>query len=314
MIARRTSLALVPMLLAACAAPPAPVPAPLAAPAAAPAAMAPAPHVVEVTAEDYAFSAPAAIPSGWTTIRFANAGEEPHMVLVSRLPEGKTVDDYEAEMSVPFSEAWYSVRDGRATADEALATLFGALPEWFPLVQFVGGPGLVAPGRASEVTMNLAPGDYVLECYVKTEAGEIHYMDGMVRPITVLDTPSGALPPAADVRITLSNAGMAVDGDLTRGRRTIAVHAAQNPEVGFGHSLHLARLEPGTDVAEVVRWMNWFELDGLRHPAPARFVGGVHPMPTGHTAYFTADLEPGRYLAVSEATGAQGVLREFTVR
>ena len=115
-------------------------------------------------------------------------------------------------------------------------------------------------------------------------------------------------------QVTLSNFAIDVKGELAPGERTIAVHVAENPEEGFGHSVHLARLEPDTDIQEVVRWMNWFELDGLRTPAPVEFVGGVHPMPAGRTAYFTATVEPGRYLLISEATGAQGVLEEITVK
>ncbi len=272
------------------------------------------PRVVEVVAEDYAFDAPDAIPSGWTTIRFRNQGQEPHMVFLTRLPEGKTIEDYETELSASFSRAWDARLSGKADQEEALAMVFGSLPEWFPDALFVGGPGLVAPGRSSQVTMELEPGNYVLECYMKTEEGKIHYMDGMVRPLTVTETRAGGTPPEADIRITLSNSGMTVQGDLTPGRHTVAVHAAENPEQGFGHSVHLAKLGPGAKAEDVVRWMNWFDLQGLRAPAPAEFVAGLHPLPTGKTAYFTVDLEPGRYLAVSEATGAQGVLKEFTVR
>lgn len=272
------------------------------------------PRVVEVLGVDYAFDAPASIPSGWTTIRFRNGGQEPHMIFLSRLPEGKTIDDYQRELSAPFSRAWNAVRDEGVAQDKALEMLFGSLPDWFPQVQFAGGPGLAAPGHASEVTMELEPGNYVLECYAKTEDGKIHYMEGMIRPMVVTETRSDGAPPRADIRITLSNDGMEIGGDLTPGRHTVAVHVAENPEQGFGHSVHLARLNPGAKVDEVVKWMNWFDLRGLRTPAPAEFVGGLHPMATGKTAYFTVDLEPGRYLAVSEATGAQGVLEEFTVR
>lgn len=271
-------------------------------------------HVLDVTAVDYAFRAPDEIVSGWTTIRFTNEGEEPHFVFVSRLPEGKTIEDYESRLSAPFSRAWYAVRDGRASPDEALDQLFAELPEWFPAVELLGGPGLTGPGRTTRMTMKLEPGNYVLECYAKTADGEIHYMEGMIRPLVVRTARSDAAPPTADIRITLSNFEMAIDGEPGRGPHTVAVHAAENPEVGWGHSVHLARLDPGTDVSEVVRWMNWFEIDGLRTPAPAQFLGGVHAMPEGHTAYFDVDLEPGRYLLLSEATGHLGVLREFTVR
>jgi hypothetical protein len=272
------------------------------------------PNVVEVTAVDYAFRAPDLIPGGRTTIRFRNSGEEEHMVLLSRLPPGKTIDDYTTDLSMQFNRAWEAVRDRGIPEGEALEMLFGSLPEWFPQVQFVGGPGIAAPGVVSDVTMDLEPGNYVLECYIKTPDGRVHYMEGMMHPLVVGEEAPAAPLPAPDIRVTLSNAGMTVAGDLTTGRRTVAVHVAENPEVGFGHSVHVARLHPATDVQEVVGWMNWFALNGLRAPAPAHFSGGLHPMQTGDTGYFTVDLTPGRYLWVSEATGAQGVWQEVVIR
>jgi len=47
-------------------------------------------HVVEVTARDFAFDAPDQIPSGWTTFRMTNAGEQEHFLYIYRLPENKT--------------------------------------------------------------------------------------------------------------------------------------------------------------------------------------------------------------------------------
>lgn len=97
--------------------------------------------VVEVVAEDYAFDAPATIPSGWATIRFRNVGQEPHMIFLTRLPEGKTIEEYETDLSAQFSRAPHAVRDEGLAEDKALETLFGSLPDWFGQVQFVGGPG-----------------------------------------------------------------------------------------------------------------------------------------------------------------------------
>jgi hypothetical protein len=268
---------------------------------------------IEITATDYAFRAPAAAPSGWTTIRFANDGSEPHFVFMSRLPHGKTIAEYETELSPVFAHAWDRVREG-ATIDEAVGELFAALPPWFPELHFIGGPGLAAPGRTTETTLLIEPGDYVLECYVKTADGRIHYMEGMVRPITFTQERSAAAPPAADVTVTLSNNRVEFDSEPTAGSRTFAVHIRENPEEGFGHSAHLARLAEDASVDDVVGWMNWFGATGLSDPAPAEFIGGVHFMPAGATAYFSVDLEPGRYLLVSENTGHLGVFREFRVQ
>lgn len=272
------------------------------------------PPVLEVTATDYAFRAPASVPAGWTRLRFMNEGKEPHFVFMSRLPAGRTIADYERELSPVFAGAWEAVRGG-ATTDQAMERLMQELPPWFPELQMVGGPGLVAPGGTSESMLRLEPGNYVMECYVKTEDGRIHYMEGMVRPLTVTaDRTPAAAPPHPDIAVTLSNNELTLSGDVTAGRRVFAVYWKENPEQGFGHSAHLARLKPDTSVDEVVAWMNWFGLKGLAAPAPAEFLGGLHFMPTGETAYFTADLEPGRYLLVSENTAHLGVYREFTVR
>lgn len=269
--------------------------------------------VVEITATDYAFRAPDAIPSGWTTIRFINDGEETHFILMSRLPEGKTIDDYETDLAQPFSKISEALITGEIDRDGAFERLAEAMPEWFPQVQFMGGPGYIAPGRSTETTLYLEPGNYSLECYVKTEDGTIHYMEGMLRPMTVTEEDSGGSPPEADVRINLSNFEMDVQGELTPGRRTIAVHVEENPEQGFGHNAHLARLNDDVSTDELLGWMDWFSVEGVRSPAPAEFLGGVHLMPVGSTGYFTVDLEPGRYAFISEYTAHRGVMHEFKV-
>jgi hypothetical protein len=273
----------------------------------------PTASVVDIIAEDYALSAPDEIRSGWTTFRFRNEGQEPHFVLVSRLPEGITIDDYQTDLSAEFVRAWYAVRDGELDQEQALARLFGSLPEWFGGLEFLGGPGLTGPGLASETTLNLGPGNYVLECYMKTEEGEFHYSEGMIRPIRVTETRSAAGPPDADIRITLSNFELDIQGDLTPGRRVFEVHIAENPEQGFGHNVHVARMSPATEASDVVQWMNAFDVNGFSSPGPVTFIGGAQIMPAGHTAYVTIDLEPGRYLFVSEYTGYMGVLKEVTV-
>lgn len=270
-------------------------------------------EAVEITATDYAFRAPTQIPSGWTNLRFKNEGEEVHFVFLARLPEGKTIDHYETELGEPFTDVWQGILNGELTQEEAGAKIGEMLPEWYGNLEFVGGPGLMTPTRTSETTLYLEPGDYVIECYMKTEDGKIHATEGMVRPLTVTEKVSSVSPPEENIRVTLSNSEMTVEGALTSGTRTFAVHAAENPEQGFGHSAHLVRLDSQAKLDDLVQWMNWFGLNGLRSPAPADFLGGAHMMPTGNTTYFSAHLTPGRYVVISEATGHQGMLKEFTV-
>ncbi len=161
-----------------------------------------------------------------------------------------------------------------------------------------------------EFTMKLPPGTYVMECYVKTEDGELHAMEGMVRELIVTEERSEALRPKADIDITLSNYEMDIEGELTPGQHTVAVHF----EEGHYHNVHVARLGAEGSVQDVLHWLPWLEREGLWPPAPATLLGGKNILPEGETGYFTVDLEPGRYLFVSEITGHLGVMREVVVK
>ncbi len=270
-------------------------------------------HSITILAEDYAFQAPDRISSGWTTINYENQGTEPHFMLIAKVPDGHTFDEYATDVLLPFNDVWYSLRDDGISVEKAFENLGATVPEWFWSVEFMGGIGVLSPGHTSEVTLNLDPGTYVLECYIKTEDGEMHSMEGMLRELTVTEEPSGATAPEADIQITLSNFEMDVQGYLSSGPRTVSVHLKENPEEGFGHNVHVARLEPDTNVKELIQWMNFFDVEGLRNPNPSTFLGGMHLLPVGETGYFTIDLKPGRYLFVSEYTGHLGVLKEVTV-
>jgi len=269
--------------------------------------------VVEVTARDYSFEVAAEIPSGWTTFRTKNEGTEQHFFLLNRLPDGKTFEDYMEEVGVAFETAWDSLRTEKMDKAEAGQLLGSLLPAWYASVKTMGGAGLVAPGGVAQTSLNLDPGTYVMECYVKTLDGIFHTTLGMARPFTVTHEASGASAPEADIEIALSNYEIAVKGETTQGEHTVAVRFEEHPEFGLGNDVHLARLKDEVEVGEVVLWMDWMELSGLRAPAPAEFLGGAQEMPIGHTAYFTVNLEPGRYGWITEASADKGMFQEFTV-
>jgi hypothetical protein len=274
-------------------------------------AAAPAAGSVEVMADDYSFLAPDTIPSGWTTFRMVNQGNEPHFFLLNRLPEGRTIEDYGTEVGAAFDSVWSGLEGGSIGKAEAGAMLGRLLPAWYADVRLMGGVGLLAPGHTAETTARLEPGSYVMECYVKTADGRFHSELGMVLPITVSTDVSEREAPVSDLDITLTNAAMVVAGQPTAGEHTVAVHFREHPAAGLGNDVHLARLD-GARVEEIVPWMDWMNVDGLRAPAPAQFLGGTQEMPVGETAYFQATLEPGRYAWISE-TAAERLVQEFTI-
>ncbi len=273
----------------------------------------PGPQVVEVTAVDYAFQAPEEIASGWTTFRMKNAGAEHHFLLLTRLPEGKTLDDYGREVGMPFNIAYDSLKTGAIDKAEAGQLLGQLLPPWYANAPQMGGPGLVAGGGTGETTVNLEPGTYVMECYVKTADGTFHANLGMARELLVTGDSAVGSAPDADVQIRLSNGTISAAGGLAPGQHTVAVHFDEHPAVGLGNDLHLVRLDDVTDMNAVIAWMDWMEIHGLREPAPASFLGGAQEMPVGHTSYFVVDLVPGRYAWISEPGAITGMVREFTV-
>lgn len=270
-------------------------------------------YVVRVTARDYTFQVPDSIPSGWITFRMENQGKEAHFLLLNRLPDGKTFEAYRREVVAPFDTVWHALKTGSADKAQAGEMLGRLLPDWYASVRQMGGPGLVAPGGVTRTTVKLDPGTYVIECYVKTRDGTFHTSLGMQQQIIVTRESSNASAPEADIEVTLSNYEIVTEGEMTLGEHTVSVHFEEHPAVGLGNDVHLVRLETGTDLDEVVKWMDWMNVYGLRAPAPARFVGGTQEMPVGHTAYFTVGLVSGRYAWISEGTAAEGMVKEFTV-
>lgn len=282
------------------------------APSAAAEPAASAPPVVEIRTTDYAFHAPPELASGWTTFRMTNEGNEPHFLVFWLLPEGKTFDDFVKEVYDPFMDLFGRYKSGDLGRDEMLTQLGGALPEWLNLVQMgQGGPGFVSPGRTAVTTVNLPPGDYVMECYMVNAEGEAHNKLGMLRPLIVTAADTGATPPEADVELALSNSGISVDGELGPGKHTVKVTVTETPAGFLGHDIHLARLDDDTEIEEIITWMDW--VDGLNPPAPAEFLGGAEQVPSGQSSYVTVELDPGRYVWISEAYGHQGVVEEFRV-
>jgi len=271
------------------------------------------PSVIPVEATDYAFTAPPTFPSGWVTLQFKNAGEQPHFLLLWRLPEGKTFDEWVTDVADPFNSLYVDYQAGTLEQAEFLERLGAGLPEWFASTERLGGPGFTGAGRTSQTTVHLEPGDYVMECYVRAadQPDKFHGALGMLRPLIVTSDASGGSPPDADIEIALSNYELAIEGALSPGEHTVRVRVEEDPEGMVLHNVHLARLDDDTAAEDVAEWMDW--VDAMLPPAPAVFLGGAGQVPAGSESYFTVDLEPGRYAWISETWGIRGMMHEFTV-
>lgn len=255
------------------------------------------------------------IPAGWTTFRFTNRSPMVHFLFFDYLPEGKTGEDLLREVSPVFQESSYLIMEGKT--EEAMAK-FAELPEWFNDVVFRGGAGFVSPGKATETTLFMKPGNYVMECYIKTADGTFHWKKGMTRDLHVTEDSTGAAAPKSPtIEITTSDEGLEVTGDLIPGKHLVAVHFNEDNPGLIARDVHVVQINESTNLEEIANWMDFNKAEGLvstaENPGPAVFIGGTHEMPKGNTAYFTVELEPGRYAWISEQPVAKTTIQEFTV-
>jgi uncharacterized cupredoxin-like copper-binding protein len=243
-------------------------------------------NVVVVTTRDHEFDAPREIVPGWTTFRLVDNGPEPHHMVLARLEDGRTMDDFMAALQAGSLE-------GIGVA--------------------VGGPNAPGPGNEGNATVYLEPGEYVMACFIPSPDGVPHVAKGMVRPLTVRGEPAQAREPTADVEVTFVDYAFSMP-EVQSGRRTIRV--TTDGSASEAHEVLLARLAPGRTVQDLNDWIH-----SMEGPPPAEFLGGVTNLEQGRSAYFSADFTPGEYALIcpipsvhdGEAHSSKGMMRQFTV-
>jgi hypothetical protein len=276
------------------------------------------PHVIRVVTKSMEFYAPDTIPSGWNTFVYENQSTEPHFILLDKYPEGKTIENAEKEVGPAFDAGMALIMEGNM--EEAMEA-FGQLPEWFSEVVFLGGTGLISANKTAVTTLNLDPGYYVMECYVRMPDGKFHNTMGMAKELIVTEEDSGLSPPKADIEINCwTRGGISWNGQPKAGKTTFRVtYSDQIVHENFvGHDVNLARMEEGADLEALEQWINWATATGLMsstQPEGFTFLGGTNDAPAGSVLYFEATLKPGEYVLISEVpnAGEKGLLKTFKV-
>jgi len=221
-----------------------------------------APQELLVTAADFHFRAPQSIPAGLTRVRLTNDGPQFHHVQLIRLADGHTVQE--------------------------LMDLFARKQFSAPWATFVGGPEAPMPGRATEVTLDLTEGQYVMICVISTPPDHVpHVAKGMALPLTVTAaTTPRAREPEADVRLVLDDYSFTTTPEIRAGRHTIRVeNAAAQP-----HHVDIVKLAPGKTAQDALQWSKTHE-----GPPPAELFGGATAIAPGKVNFITADFTPGDY-------------------
>jgi hypothetical protein len=214
--------------------------------------------LVVIHARDFTFDLPDTLPAGLVRLRLVNEGVTPHHAVLTRLEGGREAGDY-------LSGVAAFLRGGDV-------------------------PTRVMPGDSAEVTVTLAPGHYVVACYMTTPTGITHLQKGMVREFDVAARP-GALavsPPQADVTIDLMDYAFALSSPIMAGNRFVHV-VNRGPQE---HEVQFVRIEPGHTPEEATAWLE----GGMRGPAPLRFEGGLVGISAGRDGYVRQVFVPGDYL------------------
>jgi len=285
------------------------------------------PNVVEITAkhegDEYIFElSETEIPSGWTTFRLKNESHSTHFAYLPKLPQAAIdganndevdlLDYWIQHITNPFQFFWDDMLPGKEPDVNDLPTKYvdTFFPPWFDDASSHGGPGLTAGMTESETTVYLKEGEYIVECYVKNAENDFHSYLGMIELLTVSDEngPGEQDPPEYTSEVTVSTNGIDFDRHISAGEHTFKVTFEDQTlyDHMLGHDVHLIRMDTGTSVAEVGKWMSWMDPDGLVSSSsanslgPATFLGGVQTMTAGSHGYFHVELEPGRYAWVSE--------------
>lgn len=278
------------------------------------------PRIIDIIARGMTFEAPTSIEGGWVTFRFSNESAMEHFAVIERLPDGITVSDQQQAVAPVFQQGMDLLNAGDSTGADAK---FAELPAWFGEIVFMGGPGLLSPGEISSTTVFLEPGQYLIECYVKTD-GVFHSYNpdpdsfGMIQALEVGAINEASAPPIANVHIKLStDQGFEITGTAVAGANLVRVDFVDQSahEHFLGHDVHVAAVPSDIATEDLVAWMNWTLPNGLETPAPVRFLGGSNEMPAGSSAYFSVDLEPGRHVWIAEVPNAdsKNMLKFFDI-
>ena len=174
--------------------------------------------VSEITIDmaDYKFDIAGDLKAGTQMVKFINTGPQVHEAIFMRLAEGVTATDFVAMIAEPAeaptgttgaaSEAMTSTEGSGSTgaATEGMTSTeyggaAGAAPAGStrapgesagapsgPPVTAAGGMGPLSTGATGFTTLDLAPGNYMIICFVPDSTdGKPHAIHGMVREVTV---------------------------------------------------------------------------------------------------------------------------------
>jgi hypothetical protein len=255
-------------------------------------------NAVTITGSEYKYKVSGSPKSGWTEVTFKNDGSEFHMLLAVPLKAGVTLQQVKNAAAKGDPQAAFQDLGGTGST--------------------AGIPFVVGPKSTSTTISQLDAGRYALLCFFPAPDGKEHTAHGMISLLTVKKAKSSLAPPTDGVvDVTTSDTGITLpNGTLpSTGWAKVTTTVTDDPR-----DFTLARYDTDTvTFDEANSWVDQFIGTGKQPPGPvlATIVGNVGSFTAGPTSYLKLDLEPGRYVAVSEADsdqdGSKQLHQDFTV-
>jgi uncharacterized cupredoxin-like copper-binding protein len=207
----------------------------------------PAGTVYSFDAQDYSYAGPASIEGGLVTLQLRNLGKEVHHMQLLKLNDNATM----AQVTAAFSSA----------NPESV----------FQFVSAVGGPGAIDPNGNTQVTENLAPGQYLLACFIPSPSDGIpHAAKGMVKQLTVTAPASAQPSPSVAAGATVTLKDFTFDGPTTVNAGPVTFKVDNTgPQI---HELSVIKLAAGKQLQDA---LNFLAAASPQPPASVAATGSV---------------------------------------
>lgn len=253
------------------------------------------PGLVSIITNSMDIVMPDTLYSGLNHLVYENRSNMVHLLLFNRVPDSISLEDYASQLTKPFQDLMDAINNNEEPPNN--------FPEWLSAMVNTGGVGLISPGLTAESFVNFPPGNYVVECYIKTN-GVFHSSMGMLKQLRVIEKSTDQMPPKEAVSIKLSADGIALDGKIPENGGAVVFKVEYGETKLFENftrpDVNLAKVTDKNGLASLEDYMDWRKPNGMVIEAPVMFLGGVQEMPEGNVSYFSANLEPGSYVLIGE--------------
>ena len=236
-----------------------------------------APNELRIVESDYAFAVEGEPTAGTLSITVANQGAEFHELGMSKLQDGKTVDDVRAALESASEDE----------DEDPLAAVFEG-----DAIDEIGG--LQQPGTGYTITgSGIEAGEYVVLCFLPSPQGEPHFSLGMIEQFTIAEGEGGEAPDA-DATFTATDDGL--DGPETLPAGVTALEVVNDSSIS--REAILVKLKDGKTLEDGDAW---FEAAGDDLPdvatTPLDFFAFVFDAEQDRT--LSVDLTPGTWVLVT---------------